>query len=40
VKLGAGGIEAILEVPLEAAEQQAVVASADAVKKSIEDLGV
>lgn len=39
VKLGAGGIEAILEVPLDAAEQLAVAGSADAVKKSIAELG-
>jgi malate dehydrogenase len=40
VKLGAGGIEAILEVELTAAEQAAVQVSAEAVYKSIASLGL
>ena len=40
VKLGAGGIEAILEVELTAEEQAAVQVSAEAVRKSIASLGL
>ena len=40
VKLGAGGIEAIMEVELTAEEQAAVQVSAEAVRKSIASLGL
>jgi malate dehydrogenase len=40
VKLGEGGIEAIMEVELTAEEQAAVQVSAEAVHKSIASLGL
>jgi len=40
VQLGAGGIEAIMEVELTAEEQAAVQVSAEAVRKSIASLGL
>jgi malate dehydrogenase len=40
VKLGAGGVEQIIEVKLTPEEQAALERSASAVRKSISDLGL